>query len=83
MKRLRKPVDLAKFPELFQVLPASDMADYIGVHRGTIYRAIDEGRLAAVQVGRVWLVSKRSAEAIFWKPGTRRKMRARTTSLTA
>lgn len=83
MKRLRRPVDLAKFPELFQVLPASDMADFIGVHRTTIYRAIDEGTLAAVKVGRTWLVSRRSAEALFWRPGTRRKMRTRTTSLTA
>lgn len=73
-------MQLEAFPELFAVMPAADMADYIGVHRTTVYRAIDDGRLAALQIGRVWLVSKRSAEALFWKDGTRLKKHTRTSS---
>lgn len=74
MRRLRKPVDLTKFPELFEVLTAAATADHIGVHRDTVLNAINDGRVAAVQVGGIWLVAKRSAESLWWKPGTRRKI---------
>lgn len=73
MRRLRRPVDLTDYPELFNVLTAAATADHIGVHRDTVMDAINDGRVAAVQVKGIWLVSRRSAEALWWKPGTKQK----------
>jgi excisionase family DNA binding protein len=83
MRRLQRrnvPVDLAKFPELSQVLTLAETARYIGVHRTTVMKALDDGYIAAVQVGGIWLISKRSAESYWWKPGTRQKKRRKYSS---
>lgn len=72
MKRNRIPADPRNYPELEAVKTAEAMAEFIGVYRSTIYRAIDDGRLAAVKCGKVWLVSVSSAKAVFWIPGTAR-----------
>lgn len=74
MRRLRKPINIHDYPELFKVLTAAETARYFGVHKKTVISAIDDGRLAAFQVGGIWLVSKRSAKKLW---GDKRRSIAR------
>jgi len=64
-RRKRTYVRAADFPELSEVLTAAGVAAAFHVDRSTVLHAIVDGRLAAVLVGRIWLVSRRSAHGLW------------------
>lgn len=65
MKHRRILIDTKDHPELFAVWTAAETARRTGKHRKTIENAINNGRVAALLVGGVWLVSKASAVALW------------------
>lgn len=54
-----------KYPELGMVVTMAEAARLVHRDRNTLRYAIDAGNLAAVQCGRVWLVSVRSLKECY------------------
>jgi excisionase family DNA binding protein len=54
-----------------EVFTPEQAADYLQVHRETIYRYIRQGKLVASKLGRTYRVPKRSLELLLWATRTR------------
>jgi excisionase family DNA binding protein len=46
------------------VMTVSEVAEYLHVHRITIYRLIEKGRLRPFRIGRVWRFERKALEAL-------------------
>lgn len=47
-----------------ELLGAGEVAEYLGVHQGTVYRWCREGRLPCVKLGKYWRLRKRDLESL-------------------
>lgn len=51
------------------MMTPEDVADWLQVHRHTVYRWIDEGRLPALRIGRVYRIPRAEVEAMVQRWG--------------
>lgn len=56
--------DIETLPSVGGTISPSDLADWLGVHRTTVYRAIDRGELGAFKFGRQWRIPMSEIERI-------------------
>lgn len=54
-----------------EVFTPEQAADYLQVHRETVYRYIRQGKLVASKLGRSYRVPKRSLDLLLWATRTR------------
>lgn len=54
-----------------EVFTPEQAADYLQVHRETVYRYIRQGKLVASKLGRTYRVPKRSLDLLLWATRTR------------
>jgi excisionase family DNA binding protein len=54
-----------------EVMTPEQAADYLQVHRETIYRYIRQGKLVASKLGRAYRVPKRNLDLLLWATRTR------------
>jgi excisionase family DNA binding protein len=47
-----------------EMLTPEQVAEWLQVHKGTVYRWIDEGKLPALQVGRVYRIPREDVLAM-------------------
>lgn len=57
MGQRKPPVNLDEYPELVQVVTLAEAARLVYRDPSAVRHAIDRGQVAAVQCGRIWLVS--------------------------
>jgi excisionase family DNA binding protein len=51
------------------VLTVTDVAAMLHVHRVTIYRLLEQRKLPAFKIGRIWRFDRREVEALFLRRG--------------
>lgn len=52
-----------------RMMTPEQVAEWLQVHRGTVYRWIDEGKLPALQVGRVYRIPREDVLAMVGRRG--------------
>ena len=52
-----------------KLMTPEQVADWLQVHRGTVYRWIDEGKLPALKVGRVYRIPRDEVLAMVKRQG--------------
>ncbi|WP_295343168.1 helix-turn-helix domain-containing protein [uncultured Subdoligranulum sp.] len=54
-----------EFQDLPEILKPTEVAEFLCIHKNTVYKLIKRGDLPAFRVGKSWRISRRDLSSIF------------------